>query len=129
MAIVKPAKIFGEQRRNSKGWDITDPVTIGEINRGRDRYRDFQWQGGPVTVNDPAGGEQSRLAPVAGAPAAHVQLYGIPRTALASRGAAWQRLAGGRSVGSTYSGSRGAQRVKRGSSGASVTGGNNFPWA
>ena len=60
-AIVKPAKIFGEQRRNSKGWDITDPVTIGEINRGRDRYRDFQWQGGPVTVNDPAGGDSQEV--------------------------------------------------------------------
>ncbi|WP_417547849.1 bifunctional proline dehydrogenase/L-glutamate gamma-semialdehyde dehydrogenase PutA [Marinobacter segnicrescens] len=60
-AIVKPAKIFGEQRRNSKGWDITDPVTIGEINRGRDRYRDFQWQGGPVTLNGPAGGDSQEV--------------------------------------------------------------------
>src|SRR5690554_581624 len=47
-AIVPPAKIFGDQRRNSKGWDITDPVTVAEIDTGRNRYKSHQWQGGPV---------------------------------------------------------------------------------
>jgi RHH-type proline utilization regulon transcriptional repressor/proline dehydrogenase/delta 1-pyrroline-5-carboxylate dehydrogenase len=47
-AIVPPAKIFGEQRRNSKGWDITDPVTVAEIDAGRNQYKTHQWQGGPV---------------------------------------------------------------------------------
>src|SRR5690554_1671742 len=56
-AIVPPAKIFGEHRRNSRGWDITDPVTVAEIDAGRDRYRTHQWQFGPLLAADPAGGE------------------------------------------------------------------------
>ena len=47
-AIVPPAKVFGDQRRNSKGWDITDPVTVAEIDAGRNQYKTHQWQGGPV---------------------------------------------------------------------------------
>jgi len=47
-AIVHPSKIFGDQRRNSKGWDITDPGTVADIDAGRDRYKDHQWSGGPV---------------------------------------------------------------------------------
>ena len=56
-AIVKPANLFGEKRRNSKGWDITDPVTIGEIDRGRGQYREHRWKGGPVVVSDVIGTE------------------------------------------------------------------------
>ncbi|BFN14830.1 bifunctional proline dehydrogenase/L-glutamate gamma-semialdehyde dehydrogenase PutA [Marinobacter sp. RI1] len=51
-AIVHPSKIFGEQRRNSKGWDITDPVTVAEIDEGRNRYKSHQWKGGPVLAVD-----------------------------------------------------------------------------
>lgn len=51
-AIVKPSKLFGDKRRNSQGWDITDPVTIEEVDRGRGDYRDYRWQGGPVIATD-----------------------------------------------------------------------------
>ncbi|MBE0485466.1 bifunctional proline dehydrogenase/L-glutamate gamma-semialdehyde dehydrogenase PutA [Marinobacter sp.] len=47
-AIVHPSKLFGDQRRNSKGWDITDPVTVAEIDEGRNRYKTHQWTGGPL---------------------------------------------------------------------------------
>ncbi|MEX2473933.1 bifunctional proline dehydrogenase/L-glutamate gamma-semialdehyde dehydrogenase PutA [Marinobacter sp.] len=56
-AIVHPFKLFGEHRRNSKGWDITDPVTVKEINEGRDPYRDHRWKGGPMIVGDVDGTE------------------------------------------------------------------------
>ncbi|MFC4257734.1 bifunctional proline dehydrogenase/L-glutamate gamma-semialdehyde dehydrogenase PutA [Marinobacter lacisalsi] len=56
-AIVKPASLFGEQRRNSKGWDITDPVTINEIEQGRGQYRDHRWKGGPLIAADVFGTE------------------------------------------------------------------------
>lgn len=56
-AIVHPSKIFGDQRRNSKGWDITDPVTVAAIDEGRNRYKTFQWQGGPVMAVEASGGE------------------------------------------------------------------------
>ncbi|WP_372965242.1 bifunctional proline dehydrogenase/L-glutamate gamma-semialdehyde dehydrogenase PutA [Marinobacter sp.] len=55
--IVPPGKIFGDQRRNSKGWDLTDPVTVAELNEGRGRYRKHQWQGGPVMSVPAAEGE------------------------------------------------------------------------
>lgn len=56
-AIVHPFKLFGEQRRNSKGWDITDPVTVKEIDDGRNAFRDYRWKGGPVMSGDVAGTE------------------------------------------------------------------------
>jgi RHH-type proline utilization regulon transcriptional repressor/proline dehydrogenase/delta 1-pyrroline-5-carboxylate dehydrogenase len=56
--IVPPAQIFGDQRRNSKGWDITDPVTLAEIEAGRGTFREHQWQGGPLLAVDAAGGER-----------------------------------------------------------------------
>mgnify|MGYP003639436699 FL=1 len=56
-AIVHPFKLFGEQRRNSKGWDITDPVTVAEINEGRDAYRDHRWKGGPIIAGEVSGAE------------------------------------------------------------------------
>lgn len=56
-AIVHPSKIFGEQRRNSKGWDITDPVTVAKIDEGRGRYKTHQWEGGPVFAGTASGGE------------------------------------------------------------------------
>ncbi|AOY86890.1 bifunctional proline dehydrogenase/L-glutamate gamma-semialdehyde dehydrogenase [Marinobacter salinus] len=56
-AIVHPFKLFGEQRRNSKGWDITDPVTVQEIDAGRDAFRDHRWKGGPVIAGDLSGAE------------------------------------------------------------------------
>ncbi|HET8850678.1 MAG TPA: bifunctional proline dehydrogenase/L-glutamate gamma-semialdehyde dehydrogenase PutA [Marinobacter sp.] len=56
-AIVHPSKIFGEHRRNSKGWDITDPVTLAQINEGRGRYKTHQWEGGPVFAGAASGGD------------------------------------------------------------------------
>ena len=56
--IVPPAKLFGDQRRNSKGWDITDPVTLEAIEQGRGQYRSHLWQGGPVIAGEVSGGQQ-----------------------------------------------------------------------
>jgi len=56
-AIVHPFNLFGDQRRNSKGWDITDPVTVNEIEKGRGAYKDYRWKGGPVIAGEVAGTE------------------------------------------------------------------------
>jgi RHH-type proline utilization regulon transcriptional repressor/proline dehydrogenase/delta 1-pyrroline-5-carboxylate dehydrogenase len=56
-AIVHPFKLFGAQRRNSKGWDITNPVTVKEIDAGRDAYRDHRWNGGPMIAGEVSGTE------------------------------------------------------------------------
>lgn len=56
-AIVHPYKIFGENRRNSKGWDLTDPVTIDAIEKGRGAYKEHQWKGGPLIKGKVSGTE------------------------------------------------------------------------
>ncbi|MEH6473941.1 MAG: bifunctional proline dehydrogenase/L-glutamate gamma-semialdehyde dehydrogenase PutA, partial [Halopseudomonas sp.] len=47
-AIVHPAVIYGEGRRNAVGWDITDPLAIAAIEAGRAAFKTCTWQGGPV---------------------------------------------------------------------------------
>ena len=56
-AIARPVKIYGESRRNSKGWDITDPVVIETIEQGRTPFQNQTWQGGPVIAGDVTGTE------------------------------------------------------------------------
>ncbi|NMT64465.1 bifunctional proline dehydrogenase/L-glutamate gamma-semialdehyde dehydrogenase PutA [Marinobacter orientalis] len=56
-AIVHPSRIFGENRRNSKGWDLTDPVTIEAIEKGRGAYKEHHWKGGPLIAGDVSGTE------------------------------------------------------------------------
>ncbi|MDO6564498.1 bifunctional proline dehydrogenase/L-glutamate gamma-semialdehyde dehydrogenase PutA [Amphritea sp. 1_MG-2023] len=47
-AIIRPAALFGEQRKNARGWDITDPVQIAELNAQRAEFEATQWQAGPM---------------------------------------------------------------------------------
>jgi RHH-type proline utilization regulon transcriptional repressor/proline dehydrogenase/delta 1-pyrroline-5-carboxylate dehydrogenase len=56
-AIVHPARIFGENRRNSKGWDLTDPVTLKAIEEGRGVYKEHHWKGVPLISGKVAGTE------------------------------------------------------------------------
>jgi RHH-type proline utilization regulon transcriptional repressor/proline dehydrogenase/delta 1-pyrroline-5-carboxylate dehydrogenase len=56
-SIVHPPKIFGENRRNSKGWDLTDPVTIEAIEEGRNAYKEHHWKGGPLIKGKVSGTE------------------------------------------------------------------------
>jgi RHH-type proline utilization regulon transcriptional repressor/proline dehydrogenase/delta 1-pyrroline-5-carboxylate dehydrogenase len=47
-AIVKPAGIFGG-RKNSQGLDVTDPVTLAEIEKARAKFAGSErWTAGPV---------------------------------------------------------------------------------
>ncbi|MFN4273007.1 MAG: bifunctional proline dehydrogenase/L-glutamate gamma-semialdehyde dehydrogenase PutA [Aliihoeflea sp.] len=46
-AIPMPAEIFGAGRTNAKGWDVTDRVTLGEIDAGRARFAaPYRWHAG-----------------------------------------------------------------------------------
>jgi RHH-type proline utilization regulon transcriptional repressor/proline dehydrogenase/delta 1-pyrroline-5-carboxylate dehydrogenase len=48
-AIPRPADIFGAERRNSKGFDITDPLTLAGIETGRKRFAaPFLWKAAPM---------------------------------------------------------------------------------
>ncbi|AZO14110.1 bifunctional proline dehydrogenase/L-glutamate gamma-semialdehyde dehydrogenase PutA [Mesorhizobium sp. M2A.F.Ca.ET.043.05.1.1] len=49
-AIARPAAIFGAGRRNSKGFDITDPVTLAAIDKARAEFAGAdRWHARPVT--------------------------------------------------------------------------------
>ncbi|MET3790117.1 bifunctional proline dehydrogenase/L-glutamate gamma-semialdehyde dehydrogenase PutA [Aquamicrobium terrae] len=48
--IAKPSAIFGAGRRNAKGWDITDAVTLAEIEKARAAFAPpHTWQARPLT--------------------------------------------------------------------------------
>ena len=54
-AIPRPADIFAP-RRNSQGWDLTDPDVLAEIDEARARFEaPFQWEAGPITPVSGAG--------------------------------------------------------------------------
>lgn len=49
-AIARPAAIFGANRCNSKGFDITDPVTLAAIDRARAEFVGAdRWHAKPIT--------------------------------------------------------------------------------
>jgi RHH-type proline utilization regulon transcriptional repressor/proline dehydrogenase/delta 1-pyrroline-5-carboxylate dehydrogenase len=49
-AIPKPSAIFGAARSNSRGWDITDPVTLAAVDKGRSAFAGAErWSAKPVT--------------------------------------------------------------------------------
>ncbi|HKK29013.1 MAG TPA: bifunctional proline dehydrogenase/L-glutamate gamma-semialdehyde dehydrogenase PutA, partial [Alphaproteobacteria bacterium] len=47
-AIRHPAAIFGPSRIAAKGWDLTDPVAVAELEARRGAFRGDQWQAGPM---------------------------------------------------------------------------------
>ena len=46
-AIPMPSEIFGAGRVNAKGWDVTDPVTLAAIEKGRGPFAaPYRWKAG-----------------------------------------------------------------------------------
>ena len=45
-AIARPPALFGETRRNAKGWDITDPLQVNSLTDGRAEFANEQWSAG-----------------------------------------------------------------------------------
>lgn len=57
-AIVAPASLFGAARKNSKGWDLQDPVNVATIDAARARFKARTWDCQPLTATGAAGGER-----------------------------------------------------------------------
>jgi len=67
--IPSPSRIFGDDRRGAKGWDLTDPVTVADLEAARAPFRKHAWTAAPMVavpvhadltvrdVHDPANGE------------------------------------------------------------------------
>ena len=51
-AIARPAAIFGPDRANARGWDLTDPVTVAELKAARDGFAGTQWTAAPTAQDD-----------------------------------------------------------------------------
>lgn len=50
--IPKPAHIFGKKRLNAKGWDITDPATLAELEPQREKFQQSQWHIQPMMAGE-----------------------------------------------------------------------------
>lgn len=51
-AIRKAASLFAPERVNSRGWDITDPLALAEIEAGRAPFAaPYRWHAGPMVAN------------------------------------------------------------------------------
>ncbi len=46
--ITRPHAIYGEGRRNSKGWDLSNVDDVAVIDLQREKFRLHEWQGGPI---------------------------------------------------------------------------------
>ena len=53
--IAPPALLFGERRRNAKGWDLTDPATLDVLDRERGRFQRHRWRAAPMMPAGPGG--------------------------------------------------------------------------
>ena len=53
--IAAPADLFMPERRNSKGWDLTDPLAVAALDAERDRFRAAVWEAGPLVAGRVAG--------------------------------------------------------------------------
>lgn len=53
--IPLPSTIYGDRRRNSTGWDITDLNTIKQIEQRRNAFRNRVWNAGPMIASQSRG--------------------------------------------------------------------------
>ena len=53
--IAAPPDVFLPERRNAKGWDLTDPLAVAAIEAERERFRSTVWEAGPLVAGWIAG--------------------------------------------------------------------------
>jgi len=49
--IPAPSGIFGPERLNAKGWDLTDPVTVEWLDAARTDFRNHRWSAGSTEAD------------------------------------------------------------------------------
>ena len=55
--IAAPAEIYMPERRNSKGWDLTDPLAVAAVEAEREEFRTAVWEAGPLIAGAATGAE------------------------------------------------------------------------
>ncbi len=62
--IPLPSAIFAGSRRNSKGWDLTDPVTLAALDGQRAAFdKPHRWHAKPLTAAPGTGGQHRLMNP------------------------------------------------------------------
>ena len=59
--IAPPADLFMPERRNSKGWDVTDPLAVAAIEAEREPFRTACWEAGPLIAGAAAGAGRAEV--------------------------------------------------------------------
>ena len=60
--IDAPANLYGEGRRNAKGWDFTDPVTVSDLDHNRSSFQCSQWQAKSILAEPQTHSERTKVA-------------------------------------------------------------------
>ncbi|MBF9060488.1 bifunctional proline dehydrogenase/L-glutamate gamma-semialdehyde dehydrogenase PutA, partial [Rhodobacterales bacterium HKCCSP123] len=56
-AVVAPARLFGAERENSRGFELTCPVELAAIEAARAPFAEATWAAGPILAAPVTGGE------------------------------------------------------------------------
>ncbi|MGI9499224.1 MAG: bifunctional proline dehydrogenase/L-glutamate gamma-semialdehyde dehydrogenase PutA, partial [Geminicoccaceae bacterium] len=59
--ITSPAALYGPDRRNAKGWDLTDPLDLAGIEAARAPYALETWQTAPMIAGPVEGGTRRQV--------------------------------------------------------------------
>ena len=60
-AIVAPAALFMPDRRNAKGWDLSDPLTVAALEAARASFRSATWEAGPLIAGAARGARRRQV--------------------------------------------------------------------
>jgi len=61
VAVPAP-ELYAPSRRNSRGWDLTDPLTVGALHDQMAAFRETQWQAAPMLAVQAPPGKPARAA-------------------------------------------------------------------
>ena len=59
--IAPPADLFMPERRNAKGWDLTDPLAVAAVEAEREEFRTAVWEAGPLIARPAVGAESGEI--------------------------------------------------------------------
>ncbi|MGI9449226.1 MAG: bifunctional proline dehydrogenase/L-glutamate gamma-semialdehyde dehydrogenase PutA [Geminicoccaceae bacterium] len=60
--IKRPPALYQPSRRNSKGWDLTDPSDMADIETSRTPFASAGWAAAPMIAGEVEGGKRLRLS-------------------------------------------------------------------
>ncbi len=60
-AILLPLALYGDKRKNSRGWDLSDPDDLEQIEKARTPFRHQRFFAGPIIAGKSGAGEVSPI--------------------------------------------------------------------